>query len=153
MGISGIPTIPMIITCLLQGTLCDTGIPCTFYGGKICSAVMVNSLSVRIYNGSLQLLQNPQLCNVQSRQIRLFSSQFYVSGPILPPQYVMLRSFKQSQTIPPSKVGWIQGISVQNVKYEIMITAGLSCKQKTFKVVSMLPHIHHFSFIKKKSKK
>ena len=37
MGISGIPAIPMIITCLLQGTLCDTGIPRTFYGGKICS--------------------------------------------------------------------------------------------------------------------
>ena len=37
MGISGIPAIPMIITCLLQGTLCDTGIPCTFYGEKICS--------------------------------------------------------------------------------------------------------------------
>ena len=27
----------MIITCMLQGTLCDTGIPCTFYGGNICS--------------------------------------------------------------------------------------------------------------------
>ena len=39
MGISGIPEIPMIITCLLQGTLCDTGIPCTFYGGKICSVL------------------------------------------------------------------------------------------------------------------
>ena len=37
MGISGIPAIPMIITCLLQGILCDTGIPRTFYGGKICS--------------------------------------------------------------------------------------------------------------------
>ena len=39
MGISGIPAIPMIITCLLQGILCDTGIPRTFYGGKICSVV------------------------------------------------------------------------------------------------------------------
>ena len=29
--------IPMIITCMLQGTLCDTGIPRTFYGGNICS--------------------------------------------------------------------------------------------------------------------
>ena len=33
--------IPMIITCMLQGTLCDTGIPCTFYGGNICSVVVV----------------------------------------------------------------------------------------------------------------
>ena len=41
MGISGIPAIPMIITCLLQGTLCDTGIPRTFYGGKICSVPML----------------------------------------------------------------------------------------------------------------
>ena len=41
MGISGIPAIPMIITCLLQGTLCDTGIPRTFYGGKICSVQYV----------------------------------------------------------------------------------------------------------------
>ena len=40
MGISGIPAIPMIITCLLQGILCDTGIPRTFYGGNICSAQM-----------------------------------------------------------------------------------------------------------------
>ena len=23
--------------CILQGTFCDTGIPCTFYGGNICS--------------------------------------------------------------------------------------------------------------------
>ena len=37
MGISGIPAILMIITCLLQGTLCNMGIPCTFYGEKICS--------------------------------------------------------------------------------------------------------------------
>ena len=37
MGISGILAIPMIITCLLQGTLCDMGIPRTFYGGNICS--------------------------------------------------------------------------------------------------------------------
>ena len=29
--------IPMIITYMLQGTLCDTGIPRTFYGGNICS--------------------------------------------------------------------------------------------------------------------
>ena len=39
MRISGIPAIPMIITYLLQGTLCNTGIPRTFYGGKICSVV------------------------------------------------------------------------------------------------------------------
>ena len=32
MGITGIHAIPMMITCMLQGTLCDTGIPCTFYG-------------------------------------------------------------------------------------------------------------------------
>ena len=37
MGISDMHVIPMIITCMLQGTLCDTGIPCTFYGGNICS--------------------------------------------------------------------------------------------------------------------
>ena len=43
MGISGIPAIPMIITCLLQGTLCNTGIPRTFYGGKICSAEELSS--------------------------------------------------------------------------------------------------------------
>ena len=34
MGISGIPAIPMIITCLLQGILCDTGIPVLFMGEK-----------------------------------------------------------------------------------------------------------------------
>ena len=33
--------IPMIITCLLQGTLCDTEIPCTFYGGNICSVYLL----------------------------------------------------------------------------------------------------------------
>ena len=27
----------MIITCMLQGTLCNTGIPCTCFGGNICS--------------------------------------------------------------------------------------------------------------------
>ena len=29
--------IPVIITCTLQGIFCNTGIPRTFYGGKICS--------------------------------------------------------------------------------------------------------------------
>ena len=29
--------IPVIITCTLQGMFCDTGIPRTFYGEKICS--------------------------------------------------------------------------------------------------------------------
>ena len=37
MGISDMHVIPMIITCMLQGTLCNTGIPCTFYGENICS--------------------------------------------------------------------------------------------------------------------
>ena len=37
MGITGIHAIPMMITCMLQGTLCDTEIPCTFYGENICS--------------------------------------------------------------------------------------------------------------------
>ena len=37
MGITGIHAIPMMITYMLQGTLCDTGIPCTFYGENICS--------------------------------------------------------------------------------------------------------------------
>jgi hypothetical protein len=46
MGISGILAIPMIITCLLQGTLCDTGIPHTFYGGKFCSVDMAFYLHV-----------------------------------------------------------------------------------------------------------
>ena len=35
--ISGVHVIPIIITCTLQGMFCDTGIPLTFYGGKICS--------------------------------------------------------------------------------------------------------------------
>ena len=35
MGITGLHAIPMMITCMLQGTLCDTGIPCTFYGENI----------------------------------------------------------------------------------------------------------------------
>ena len=39
MGISDIHVFPITITCLLQGTLCDTGIPCTFYGENICSVV------------------------------------------------------------------------------------------------------------------
>jgi hypothetical protein len=50
MGISGIPAIPMIITCLLQGILCDMGILRTFYGGKICSVL------------TYFLLMNYQLC-------------------------------------------------------------------------------------------
>ena len=37
MGISDIHVFSITITCLLQGTLCDTGIPCTFYGENICS--------------------------------------------------------------------------------------------------------------------
>ena len=41
-GISGIHVIPVIIICTLQGMFCNTGIPCTFYGGKICSAPIGN---------------------------------------------------------------------------------------------------------------
>ena len=37
MGITGIHAIPIMITCMLQGTLCNTGIPRTFYGESICS--------------------------------------------------------------------------------------------------------------------
>ena len=44
MGISDIHVFPITITCLLQGTLCDTGIPCTFYGENICSVPHWNSL-------------------------------------------------------------------------------------------------------------
>ena len=32
--------IPIPIKCILQGTPCDTGIPYTFYGENICSAVL-----------------------------------------------------------------------------------------------------------------
>ena len=38
-GIAGIHAILIMFMCILQGTFCDTGIPCTFYGGNICSAV------------------------------------------------------------------------------------------------------------------
>ena len=34
-----LPVIPIKFICMLQGTLCDTGISYTFYRGKICSAV------------------------------------------------------------------------------------------------------------------
>ena len=40
MEISGMHITPMMITCMLQGTLCDTGIPCTFYGENICSVAV-----------------------------------------------------------------------------------------------------------------
>ena len=40
MGIAGIHAIPMMITCMLQGTLCDTGIPRTLYGENICSVFL-----------------------------------------------------------------------------------------------------------------
>ena len=42
MGIMGIHAIPMRIACMLQGTLCDPGIPCTFYGEKFAVHGEVN---------------------------------------------------------------------------------------------------------------
>ena len=36
--------IPMIITCTLPGTPCDTWFPRTFYGGKICSVHYIYQL-------------------------------------------------------------------------------------------------------------
>ena len=51
MGITGIHAIPMMITCMLQGTFCDTGIARTFCGEKICSVVLqirVTTLSYTI---------------------------------------------------------------------------------------------------------
>ena len=59
MGISDMHVIPMIITCMLQGTLCDTGIPRTFYGGNICSVVGLtpfnrpNALETGVYKKML----------------------------------------------------------------------------------------------------
>jgi uncharacterized membrane protein len=51
----GIHAIPMMITCILQGTLCDTGIPCTFYGENICSAVyLVIILMALVKKNSIQ---------------------------------------------------------------------------------------------------
>ena len=32
-----IPAIPVKFICILQGTLCNMGIPHTFYRGKVCS--------------------------------------------------------------------------------------------------------------------
>ena len=32
-----------MITCMLQATLCDTGIPCTFYGENVCSVEKVTN--------------------------------------------------------------------------------------------------------------
>ena len=43
-GIEGIHAIPIIFMCILQGTFCDTGIPCTFYGGNVCSAASRHSV-------------------------------------------------------------------------------------------------------------
>ena len=42
MGIAGIHAIPMMITCMLQGTFCDMGIPRTFYEENICSVLRTN---------------------------------------------------------------------------------------------------------------
>ena len=44
MGIFRQHVIPMIITCMLQGTLCDMGIPRTFYGGNIYSVAGLKEL-------------------------------------------------------------------------------------------------------------
>ena len=56
MGISDIHVFPMTITCLLQGTLCNTGIPCTFYGEKNCS------VQLNINMNLLYLNQKSALC-------------------------------------------------------------------------------------------
>ena len=61
MGITGIHAIPMMITCMLQGTLCDTGIPCTFYGGNICS-VNKSGILVRLRYSLSILGQLVEIC-------------------------------------------------------------------------------------------
>ena len=78
--------IPMMITCILQGTLCDPGIPRTFYGGKICSVLLIEMAGDLLTNG-----QNPPpplkcfLVNKDSRQyIFLFSFIFSGLWPKLP---------------------------------------------------------------------
>ena len=40
-------------TGLLQGTLCDTGIPHTFYGGNICSVIQVRNVFIQLYPKAL----------------------------------------------------------------------------------------------------
>ena len=52
--------IPVIITCTLQGTFCNTGIPCTFYGGKICSA-WINSTVIICISSHKYLRSNNAL--------------------------------------------------------------------------------------------
>ena len=44
MGISYKHATPMIITYILQGTICDMGIPRTLYGGKICRVLELQNL-------------------------------------------------------------------------------------------------------------
>ena len=58
MGISCILAIPMIITCLLQGILCDTGIPRTFHGGKICSVEASNTSKQFLSDHKFWILQS-----------------------------------------------------------------------------------------------
>ena len=53
--------IPVTITCTLQGTLCDTGIPHTFYGQNICS-VLLNVSKTR------KALQHLCRCEEDERQ-------------------------------------------------------------------------------------
>ena len=53
MGISDIHVFRITITCLLQGTLCDTGIPCTLYGENICSVrLQVAGMLEKVFRGS-----------------------------------------------------------------------------------------------------
>ena len=52
--------IPIIITCMLQGTLCDIGIPHTFYGGNICSVAELQWLISIGINRLLYLHRGPR---------------------------------------------------------------------------------------------
>jgi hypothetical protein len=48
MGISDIHVFPITITCLLQETLCDTGTPCTFLGGKHLQCAFLTRILIEI---------------------------------------------------------------------------------------------------------
>ena len=62
--------IPMI---MLQGTLCDTGIPRTFYGGKICSVDTLAKLSFPLLPKKFPKLKIPFMNVTVDLSLRAYS--------------------------------------------------------------------------------
>ena len=124
MRISGIPAIPIIITCLLHGTLCDTEIPRTFYGEKFavhCTIVANSSDPVTEDLRSAWFL-GPGKNRVTNLSVKLKGHKYFIhfANKLDLHKYAPTKWMSLSLLIPCILCILMQRVTINSILYEWM---------------------------------